>query len=111
MYDDIAEETGYADRTLRLVKETAEKIESGRRLPELSFSHHVEVASLPPEKQEAVAEIVGVDRLVVTRLIDGVQKRHLSEMNKDFKPFIYNIKKPPVVVALFLRSCDNRKQE
>ena len=49
MYDDIAEETGYADRTLRLVKETAEKIESGRRLPELSFSHHVEVASLPPE--------------------------------------------------------------
>ena len=45
MYDDIAEETGYADRTLRLVKETAEKIESGRRLPELSFSHHVEVAS------------------------------------------------------------------
>ncbi len=48
MYDDIAEETGYADRTLRLVKETAEKIESGRRLPELSFSHHVEVASLPP---------------------------------------------------------------
>ena len=32
-----------------LVKETAEKIESGRRLPELSFSHHVEVASLPPE--------------------------------------------------------------
>ena len=49
MYDDIADETGYADRTLRLVKETAEKIESGRRLPELSFSHHVEVASLPPE--------------------------------------------------------------
>ena len=47
MYDDIAEETGYADRTLRLVKETAEKIESGRRLPELSFNHHKEVASLP----------------------------------------------------------------
>ena len=45
MYDDIAEETGYADRTLRLVKETAEKIESGRRLPELSFSHHIVLTS------------------------------------------------------------------
>ena len=51
MYDDVAE-TGYSDRNLRLVKDTAEKIESGRRLPDLSFSHHVEVAALPPEKQE-----------------------------------------------------------
>lgn len=52
MYEDIAEETGYDNRTLRLLKNTSEHIESGRRLPDLSFSHHVEVASLPPDKQE-----------------------------------------------------------
>jgi len=70
MYDDIAEETGYADRTLRLVKETAEKIESGRRLPELSFSHHVEVASLPPEKQELfLIKAVGTMRYTCTGII------------------------------------------
>lgn len=51
-YDDVAEETGYADRTLRLARETSERIESGRRLPDLSFSHHAEVAALPPDKQE-----------------------------------------------------------
>jgi len=34
MYDDIAEETGYDDRTLRLFKNTSEHIKSGRRLPD-----------------------------------------------------------------------------
>jgi hypothetical protein len=51
MYEDVAEETGYNERTLRLIKNTSENIESGRRLPDLSFSHHAEVASLAPEKQ------------------------------------------------------------
>ncbi|TRZ80526.1 hypothetical protein D4R86_04200 [bacterium] len=52
MYDDIAEETGYDKTTLRHIKNITENIESGRRQPLLSFSHHSEVASLTPEKQE-----------------------------------------------------------
>jgi len=74
MYDDIAEETGYADRTLRLVKETAEKIESGRRLPELSFSHHVEVASLPPEKQELFLNKAVEENLSVRELREEIRR-------------------------------------
>ena len=67
MYDDIADETGYADRTLRLVKETAEKIESGRRLPELSFSHHVEVASLPPSGSTRSTRMEQTGRAIKSR--------------------------------------------
>jgi len=96
MYDDIAEETGYADRTLRLVKETAEKIESGRRLPELSFSHHVEVASLPPEKQELFLNMAVENKLSVRDLRNEIKKekrndeaRHQSELPKQKFQVIY----------------------
>ncbi len=52
MYDDIAEETGYDKLTLRNIRNTTKSIESDRRRLDLSFSHHVEVASLSPEEQE-----------------------------------------------------------
>jgi len=48
MYDDLAE-TGYEKDALRKYKYVAENIKSGARAPDLSFSHHVEVAALPPE--------------------------------------------------------------
>ena len=53
MYDDVAEETGYDIKALQNIKSIADKVESSRRREDLSFSHHTEVASLPPEKQEA----------------------------------------------------------
>ena len=49
MYDDIAEETGYETKALRNIKYVADNVELSRRKDNLSFSHHVEVASLPPE--------------------------------------------------------------
>jgi hypothetical protein len=52
MYDDIAEETGYDRDILRHYKRVAENVESGLRNPLLGWSHHQEVASLTPEKQE-----------------------------------------------------------
>ena len=100
-----------AKQTLKDTKWVSENVESSLRKDNLSFNHHREVASLPPEKQEAVAEIVGVPQNTISVIVDNIRKRQLSIFDKDFKPFIYNIKKPPVVVALFLRSCNNRKQE
>jgi len=47
MYDDIAEETGYDKQVLRDYKYVAENTSSLRN-DDLSFSHHREVASLPP---------------------------------------------------------------
>jgi hypothetical protein len=51
IFDDIAEETGYEKETLKKYKQVSEGVESGIRIPDLSFSHHKEVASLTPEKQ------------------------------------------------------------
>jgi hypothetical protein len=52
MYDDIVEETGYEINSLREYKRVAENIINDICMPDLSFSHHVEVAPLTPEKQE-----------------------------------------------------------
>ena len=52
MYDDIAEETGMAMNTLREYKHISEAVKSDVRTSDLSFNHHKEVASLPPEKQD-----------------------------------------------------------
>lgn len=52
MYDDIAEETGYDKQVLRDYKRVSESVESALRNADLGYSHHREVASLPPEKQE-----------------------------------------------------------
>ena len=49
MYDDIAEETGMAMNTLREYKHISEAVKSDVRTSDLSFNHHKEVASLPPE--------------------------------------------------------------
>lgn len=83
MYDDVAEETGYADRTLRLAKETSERIESGRRLPDLTFSHHVEVAPLPPEKQEIFLKKAVDEKLTVRELRKEIQQDKFAELQKE----------------------------
>jgi N6-adenosine-specific RNA methylase IME4 len=89
MYDDIAEETGYDKTTLRHIKDTTENIENVRRRTELSFSHHVEVASLPPEKQEiflqkAVEEHLSVRDLRQAIRVDG-NTSSTPELKKDKK--------------------------
>lgn len=74
MYDDIAEETGMEIRTLREYKQIAENIKSGARAPELSYSHHREVASLPPEKQELFLNKAVEDKLSVRELRSEIRK-------------------------------------
>jgi len=74
MYDDVIEETGYNERTLRLAKSTSERVESGRRLPDLSFSHHVEVSSLTPEKQNEFLNMAIEKKLSVRDLREEIRK-------------------------------------
>ena len=63
MYDDIAEQTGLDKRTLRKYKTIGESIESGLRRPDLSFSHHEQVAPLPPEKQREPLPDPGIESM------------------------------------------------
>lgn len=44
--------TGYNGETVRHAARVADRIESGRRRPDLSFGHHQNVAPLPPEEQD-----------------------------------------------------------
>ena len=78
MYEDIIEETGYNERTLRLAKNTSEMVESGRRLPDLTFSHHVEVASLTPDKQELFLNKAVEEKLSVRDLREEIRKEKVS---------------------------------
>jgi N6-adenosine-specific RNA methylase IME4 len=78
MYDDIAEETGYDKDALRHYKRVAENIESGLRNPDLGWSYHNEVASLPPDKQteflnKAVEENLSVRELRSEIRKDGIE--------------------------------------
>jgi N6-adenosine-specific RNA methylase IME4 len=79
MYDDIAEETGYEKETLRQYKRISENIESGTRVPELSFMHHREVASLPPEKQELFLNMAVEDKLSVRDLREQIRRSSIEE--------------------------------
>jgi hypothetical protein len=51
-YVQAAKITGYDSQTLMNMVYVASSIDPSRRLPELSFSHHAEVAALSPEEQD-----------------------------------------------------------
>ena len=48
---DAGEKLGYEKELLRKYSEIAKRIESGIRIPLLSWNHHREVAFLSPEEQ------------------------------------------------------------
>ena len=96
MYDDIAEETGMAKQTLKDTKWVSENVESSLRKDNLSFNHHKEVASLPPEKQELFLNRAVENKLSVRDLRNEIKKekrndeaRHQSELPKQKFQVIY----------------------
>jgi N6-adenosine-specific RNA methylase IME4 len=96
MYDDIAEETGMDKGYLRDIKYVADNVELSLRNDNLSFSHHKEVASLPPEKQELFLNMAVEDKLSVRDLRNEIKKekrndeaRHQSELPKQKFQVIY----------------------
>jgi N6-adenosine-specific RNA methylase IME4 len=82
MYDDIAEETGYDKGTLKNIKAVSDNVESSRRRDNLGFSHHVEVAPLPPEKQELFLNKAVEENLSVRELREEIKK----DKRQDLKP-------------------------
>lgn len=83
MYDDVAEEIGISKESLRHYKDVAEKIESGNRLPELTYTHHLQVASLPPEKQELFLKKAVEEKLTVRELRKEIQQDKFAELQRD----------------------------
>lgn len=70
IYDELEEITGLDRGTLANYKSIAENIPCSRRREDLSFSHHVEVAKLEPEKQ---------DEFLLRASNEGLSKRELRE--------------------------------
>lgn len=96
MYDDIAEETGMDKSTLATYKSISQNVKPLLRNKELSFNHHKEVASLPPEKQELFLNMAVEDKLSVRDLRNKIKKekrndeaRHQSELPKQKFQVIY----------------------
>lgn len=79
MYDDVAEETGYEKETLKKYKKISERVETSLRRPELSFSHHEQVAFIPPEKQELFLNKAVEENLSVRDLKREIQKEKFND--------------------------------
>ena len=73
MYDDIIEVTGMDKGTLKNIISVTKAIESSRRNDDLSYSHHIEVASLTPEKQTEFLN-KAVEETIVEKLNKGKVK-------------------------------------
>ena len=79
MYDDVAENTGIDKTTLRKYKEVSEQLESGRRQPDLTFSHHQSVAYLEPEQQNSLLKKANDEHLTVRELREEVKKEKFKD--------------------------------
>ena len=79
MYDDVAENTGIDKTTLRKYKEVSEQVESGRRQPDLTFSHHQSVAYLEPEQQNSLLKKANDEHLTVRELREEVKKEKFKD--------------------------------
>lgn len=66
--------TGYDVRTLMNMTWVASRFESSRRREGLSWSHHAEVAALPPEQQDRLLARAEANRLSVRDLRDEVRR-------------------------------------
>jgi N6-adenosine-specific RNA methylase IME4 len=74
MYDDIAEDTGMEENTLRQYKQVSEQVKSDTRVSDLSWTHHREVASLTPEKQTEFLNKAVEGNLSVRELRSEIRK-------------------------------------
>lgn len=74
VYDELEEITGLNRESLKAMKSVSEKVSTSTRLPELSFSHHREVAKLPPEKQEVFLKKASEEKLSVRDLREKIRK-------------------------------------
>jgi hypothetical protein len=71
-YQEGVESTNYSYSSLTKFAYVARRVEFFRRRKNLSFSHHVEVAELPPAKQEALLTKAETESWSVRQLRDAI---------------------------------------
>jgi len=91
MYDDIAEETGMEGNTLRQYKQVSEQVKSDTRVSDLSWTHHREVASLTPEKQELFLNRAIEEKLSVRELHNEIRKNGKIYESKELPDGKFNV--------------------
>jgi hypothetical protein len=77
-YAQWAEQTGLAENTLATIKWVASKVESSRRREDVGWSHHREVAPLPPAEQDALLEQAADKGMTRWELRQAVKQREES---------------------------------
>jgi signal transduction histidine kinase len=80
--------TGYDVQTLMNIVYVATSVEVERRRADLSFSHHAEVASLPPEQQDRWLDRARADHLSVRCLREELrrERRALRQESEPLPP-------------------------
>lgn len=78
VYDELEELTGLSHNTIKQYKWVAEAT-SSNRLDDVSFTHHMEVAKLPEEKQVEFLTRASEEKLSVRELREEIKKEKFKE--------------------------------
>lgn len=81
-YSQALEVTGYDQGTLQNAAWVCSNVEISRRREDVLFSHHVEVASLSPEKQDEMLDQTSQERLSVRELRKEIQE-HVKRSKRE----------------------------
>lgn len=84
--EDAFAEMDCSDKTLANWASTCRRVAPERRLPDVGFSHHAEVAPLPPEKQTEVLEEVRTENYTVGQTRERVREEQQMEAEEDHGP-------------------------
>lgn len=82
VYDELEEITGLKRQTIQQYKWVAENT-SSNRLEDLSFTHHIEVASLPLDKQKQFLQLASEKDLSVRELREEIRRDGIKESHPD----------------------------
>jgi hypothetical protein len=75
--------TGYDSQSLMNMAYVASRVDVSRRREELSWSHHAEVAALPPAEQESWLNVAKTDGLSVHRLRERLRAVRLAATGEE----------------------------
>ncbi len=79
-YEEALQELGYELRSLQQFSWVSEKIESSRRLENLDYSHHMEVAPLLPEEQDKWLNKAEQEHLSIRELREQIKEARKPEL-------------------------------
>jgi 16S rRNA G966 N2-methylase RsmD len=80
VYDQLEEVTGLDRTTIQTYKSVADSVPSLLRNKDISFSHHKEVAKLPPKEQKKFLELASEQHLSVRNLRTAINKDKIAKI-------------------------------